>query len=463
MAAKNDALPRTITNNQGRHIPAWKRIGLRLKHAKDTTESFEGSPGIEGATSITRERENPFEGGHLEKRRKVDISTNRPRPASHGSDAIENVKVNGEAKPKKQVTFREDNLRVSTPQNAHGTAVDPEDTAKSSYAADTAQQQKKLNHPQPSSQKSHASLAYLDQYHTSRDSWKFNKNKEIWLLNNALSIELIPSSYNPAYSNYLKGLKGGQAKAKLRANAETAINQDKTTKIEAPVSENSAKRLHVKAGATGKAILFPMDDPVTCKEAYEAEIRRYKRRIEECLEAEDEELDAEDPKLQTRLAKRKRAELLLWSLGPYESASESVTRALPHDRSHNDSITTSPDTVSSNTRKVKQLRKVRTTEMDHLSGSSDDEDGNVSHETIYARTVHSGADSTSPSQTDSSSRSGTDSSTLRETETEMDAESYSDGASASEIGSETSGISKDVEVSSSSSSSSSDETEEVLL
>lgn len=462
MAAENDAFSEGILNNQGRHIPAWKRIGLKLKHAKDATENPSGSLGVNSTASITRDHEKPFEDSHRIKRRKIDHSVNRPRPESHSSNAVQNPKVNGVAKTKRHVTFTEDDLKVSTSQSTQASAIDPKNAAESSYTVDRPQQEKKIQHSQPSNQKGDASLAYLDQHNTSRDSWKFNKNKEIWLLQNALTIEHIPSSYNLAFSNYLKGLKGDRAKAKLRASAEAAINQDKATKIEASSSENNADKRDVEAEATGKAVSFPMDDPVACREAYEAEIRRYKHRIDECLKAEDEELDMEDPKLQKRLAKRKRAELILWSLGPCETASDSATRFSPYDRSRDDPSALSSAAVPSNTRKVKQLRKVRTAEMNDISSSSEDEDSYVSREKIDTRSADDGADSTSPSQTDSSSHSDTDSSTLQEVETSLESESESDSDADSglELSSETTRSGEDAEESSSSSS---DETEDGLV
>lgn len=63
--------------------------------------------------------------------------------------------------------------------------------------------------------KSKDALDYLDQYQSSRSTWKFNKNREVWLLKHALSKSDIPSSYESALFEYLSGMKSENARARL--------------------------------------------------------------------------------------------------------------------------------------------------------------------------------------------------------------------------------------------------------
>jgi hypothetical protein len=68
-------------------------------------------------------------------------------------------------------------------------------------------------------------LTYLDQFCTSKDSWKFNKVHQITLLKNAFSLKLIPSENIEQLYIYLAGLKG-HARTVLRDAALTIKVKD---------------------------------------------------------------------------------------------------------------------------------------------------------------------------------------------------------------------------------------------
>lgn len=71
--------------------------------------------------------------------------------------------------------------------------------------------------------KSKDALEYLQQYKSSRATWKFNKNREVWLLKHILSKSDIPSSYESALFDYLVGMKSENAKARLIDQCHTFI------------------------------------------------------------------------------------------------------------------------------------------------------------------------------------------------------------------------------------------------
>lgn len=52
-------------------------------------------------------------------------------------------------------------------------------------------------------------LVYLRQYHESRDSWKFNKNHQNHLLKHVFDLEILPSDHIHLIYEYIKGLQGG--------------------------------------------------------------------------------------------------------------------------------------------------------------------------------------------------------------------------------------------------------------
>ncbi|KAF2503369.1 hypothetical protein BU16DRAFT_555372 [Lophium mytilinum] len=67
-----------------------------------------------------------------------------------------------------------------------------------------------------------AYLDYLTRYHTSRETWKFNKATQSNLLRDALSVYRIPPEYSPALKEYITGLQGAAARDRLH-EAATAI------------------------------------------------------------------------------------------------------------------------------------------------------------------------------------------------------------------------------------------------
>ncbi|KAL9113645.1 MAG: hypothetical protein Q9187_007596, partial [Circinaria calcarea] len=71
-------------------------------------------------------------------------------------------------------------------------------------------------------------LRYLNEYHTSRSTWKFNKAKQTTLLKNVFDPIKIPPTYDLALRTYLSGLKGLAARARLRETAIEILNPNGT-------------------------------------------------------------------------------------------------------------------------------------------------------------------------------------------------------------------------------------------
>lgn len=68
-------------------------------------------------------------------------------------------------------------------------------------------------------------LLYLDRYHKSRESWKFNKATQTDVLKNALNVFRIPSEYSTALREYITGLKGAAARDRLSEAAKTTLKE----------------------------------------------------------------------------------------------------------------------------------------------------------------------------------------------------------------------------------------------
>ncbi|RMZ86792.1 hypothetical protein DV736_g5981, partial [Chaetothyriales sp. CBS 134916] len=161
---------------QALHTPAWKRLGLKLKYAKEdapentlasvTNNGFRKTK-ADGTNGITKSKN-----GHLNGRSSP--------PTSNGSVPHINGHIDGPPPTKKQ-------KRVS-------------------FSADT----KLLDGDD-----------YLHQYYNEHSSWKFQKNREVWILKHALSTEDIPTKdYGLALAQYVYGLKSEGARKRLTEEAE---------------------------------------------------------------------------------------------------------------------------------------------------------------------------------------------------------------------------------------------------
>lgn len=68
-------------------------------------------------------------------------------------------------------------------------------------------------------------LLYLDRYHRSRESWKFNKATQTDVLKNALNVFRIPSEYSTTLKEYITGLQGAAARDRLSEAAKTTLKK----------------------------------------------------------------------------------------------------------------------------------------------------------------------------------------------------------------------------------------------
>lgn len=64
-------------------------------------------------------------------------------------------------------------------------------------------------------------LAYLKQFSEDKDSWKFSKQKQNWLLKN---IEHIPSEYELALKQYIDSIQGG-ARSRLESQLQEVVDK----------------------------------------------------------------------------------------------------------------------------------------------------------------------------------------------------------------------------------------------
>ncbi|GAB1203390.1 hypothetical protein APSETT445_002025 [Aspergillus pseudonomiae] len=248
-------------SSQPSHVPAWKKLGLKLKYAKDSEEE---------------EKENTDKGEKKEKKEKKDKKEKKKDSKKKRSNAEAEAEAEPEPedkklrknkkrrlddddderdekeqpaveekddesrkkKKKKKVSFSTEVEEKEVPSRDAQSDVDMDADAD---AEDGGKKQKKKKEKKKKRDQSAAGdsasdasakihetpiLSYLSLYYKHRSAWKFQKNRETHLFKHVLSLEQVPTQYNAALLVYLQGLKSEGAKQRLREIAEEAVKAE---------------------------------------------------------------------------------------------------------------------------------------------------------------------------------------------------------------------------------------------
>jgi WKF domain len=366
-------------------VPAWKKLGLKLKFANDksdqpTQPENHPSSNRKRLRDVDTSKVSPtteFEYG-LRKRPRSDPPKPRPIKAKSPNVEVLSPSLKRESKGvKKTVSFTTD------------TKVEDGDSSKTLIADWEAQYDqptapaKIRKDPEPSktqvlkseksitcasTKKGHAALEYLTQFCESRKTWKFRKNREVWILKHLFSIDQIPAEYDISLCNYLQGIKSASTRSRIRQEAEEIIRQDRKEQLDYTVS------LDIDSGG-GKVDKVPadMENQEQRRAYYEDSVRRYKRRLEQHVEeAAEEELNWVSPE---RLAKRRRAEITLWAIDVTSSSTETRESSEATTSVRSSSCNgSSTQGAEMETRNPSKKRKNRTAIIDLSSSSSSSEE-----------------------------------------------------------------------------------------
>ncbi|KMU82158.1 hypothetical protein CIHG_10477 [Coccidioides immitis H538.4] len=246
------------------HVPAWKRLGLKLRFAKELPTQPDADDG--NLSSTIDNNETGLE-NHIRKRKLTperDISSKKQK---HEDKLSENETPNlgfsdkkDQRKNKKSASGAEEASEVQRqkPSESKGSARKSVSCAEGTKKADGSpelepeseseqapltsdqkraekrqkREQRSKNHsaqnsnPKTPSAPSDRILDYLTTYYSSRSEWKFQKNRETVILKNALSVDRSTKSYDPALSTYLTSLKSAAAKSRVAQSALEAIEAD---------------------------------------------------------------------------------------------------------------------------------------------------------------------------------------------------------------------------------------------
>ncbi|KAL9130135.1 MAG: hypothetical protein Q9217_001609 [Psora testacea] len=397
-----------VASSASKHIPAWKKIGLKLTYAKEELEEdteYKLPSTIVEVTSTTKKKRKisnngEWGGGNADTEKAV-----KKFKKSKGTDVVVTSLVNGDfrqgsalegkqsllqpvdktpARTRKSVSFAPEtkakdedsvkqiyktwlssqrandpsfdpstlnpalrsiappkptpNLARSADQPSHSStdqclesASEPPSTPPQAFAQPTKPKKRKdrpKDRPRrergaDSSQPDPPHLTYLHTYHTSPSTWKFSKPYQNHILKHLFSLQKIPSSFDPTLLSYLKGLKGGRARQRIRTHAlEVREEDERWLSSEMTKSEGSSEEGTMEM------------EPDTARHErrrreYEAQVKRVKemlRKKEEEREDREWEYCGGKELWERRLKRRRRAEVVLWGVGETGEADEAKAK-----------------------------------------------------------------------------------------------------------------------------------------
>jgi len=406
-------MPSATVRNEPAHVPAWKRLGLKLKSQTSSPPAADSSAQIE---SSKRKREDTIDKGPAKKTKKILQSTFEepitpilvrkksvtftPETKVDDGDSIKQLFNSWVAEQKSQdPEFQLQNSQpaLKTPQASvvqeHANpSLDEKDRRAKRVKKPKQEKGKPSKQAQPSkvvkstSSSSRPYLRYLRQYHESRDTWKFNKNHQTHLLKYVFDIDIIPSDHAHLICPYVRGLQGG-VRTRLR-DAALAIKVEDQERGIAGFPDNMA-------------------DPDKRQREYNAAMQKYVDSMTAANASstvgyeEGVLLGLSDANMAKRVAKRTRAEQILAELEAGQDTSEVVDKGMVNGDNNSQKRLRMND---GSTQKVARRRKQRTTTVEDSSSSESDDSGDDGSDDSV--TENDGADGTSSSSSSSSSDSG---------------------------------------------------------
>ncbi|VBB76466.1 Putative protein of unknown function [Podospora comata] len=403
-------------------VPAWKRLGLKLKGASDESPVLSSTgPNANSASQV-----NGSPVSALKRKQPLYQS-----PAnSYNSNSYAQT-------PNKR--FRADE---QTPGSQRKSVSFTADTKKTSVepAKKKAKKKKAKKPAQPIAKPEtnlEPSLDYLRQWHTARDSWKFNKNHQTLLMKYLFDGDKIPSADIPIFYQYISDLKGG-VRTRLR---ETAVE---------------IKKKDMEQGVSA----FPADtkDKATKQTEYEEVISRFLEDLQQHqkqrqstgtnangkrpLEEVQYVIRTVDPLVKQRALRRIRAEIVAVELASDSEESTTTSTAAASTITSSSSSSSGQENAVADKRtrsdddshqpaKKRRLRKVRNISDDESSSSSESEsDSSDDDDDDEDENMADAPNGKEDEETSSSSSSSSESSSEDESDDEEEADDGSDSDSS---------------------------------
>lgn len=225
------------------HIPKWKQLGLKLKRAKESPDITEPLRLHENQTLVgsqdAQELVSEIRRSKKRKRSQRPADTTSKEaggiPPSRSPDDGHHLRKTVSFTPETKQEDGESNKVFAQfgrlQQNgsaAHSVQPTPELGENSASLTKSRDRKNRSEKPNPSlnTQKPAIALEYLRQFQQDPSAWKFNKNREVWILKHALSFEDVPSDYEASLFQYLRGLRSVGARDRLIRQCLKILKRD---------------------------------------------------------------------------------------------------------------------------------------------------------------------------------------------------------------------------------------------
>lgn len=203
---------------QDTRIPAWKRLGLKLVGSKRPAEvafSDQSEPNQDSHSVADRNIQEQHEPGNptptSKKRKSVSFSPDsKPKDGSTTQLLLDEF-----------INSQQGGPDQFTPEEASHFGTRGQPRAKNSKTKPQSKG-KKIKIPKlPSDveEPTPSYIAYLVQFHTDKEGWKFNKSKQTQLLKHIFDINSPLTEHMDELVAYLEGLKGQEARNRLKTTA----------------------------------------------------------------------------------------------------------------------------------------------------------------------------------------------------------------------------------------------------
>ncbi|KAI9172445.1 hypothetical protein HJFPF1_01947 [Paramyrothecium foliicola] len=377
----------------GQQVPAWKRLGLKLKQPTGSDPVI-GSPTVGHPSSAGHDQPN---------KRKFDAP-----PPAHAPYASKKPRTDAKGTPlkkQKSVTFGDTPTKKDI--SSSGT---PNKPAQQKPAKGTPKKQA------PTTTDIQPALDYLRQWKSSRANWKFNKNHQSSLIKHLFDADAIPAADIDTFYQYIQDLKGF-VRTRLKESAMEIRNTDE--KMGSAGFPEGTMDVDAKQ-STYQSVLAEL------LQKQQGNKRKSFHEVEYVATSQDGSL------IIRRVVKRMRAEIVLEDLSDSEetettttmSSSETLTAS---DNAADEMVVERPAKPEGSNRRRRKLRVSNVddssssesdSESDSETSSSSSSEDSDSDEDDEMEGVAAGGDDTSSSSSSSSSSSEDESDSDEDSEVE---------------------------------------------
>lgn len=358
-------------------VPAWKRLGLKLKPADPQAEALNAptAPPRSGAAVQRNDFDSP-------KRKRQPFGDSQAAKPSLKKPRTDDRQFDTPLRRQKSVSFAEgaDSGKPAAPESKK---------AKSGPKKKKGPKSTQPQAPAPPPDLTVA-LDYLRRWKTSRDTWKFNKNHQTHLISNVFDPSLVPAADVDTFYEYIRDLKG-HIRTRLSESARKVCAEDMDEeKNHFPTGTTDLESKKRQYEEIMSNLLRPSQSGSKRKHFNEADFATSK--------------DA-DPEVARRVAKRMRAEIVVEELGTESDASETTVSEEPprKEASEEPEVDKRVKLNDGTTRPAKRVRasKRRGADLDDSSSESSDSDSDSDSDDDSGSGSGSDSDSSSDSSDDS--------------------------------------------------------------